>query len=105
PVVAGAVMTVGPILRMLSRGMLDKDTKTALLQAARVATSDAGQALEQQVVASFADAIAHTRRAAPAARHVEPLTIDHGERLAARESVQVLLGSLTDQVAGHSAPT
>jgi Dynamin family len=105
PVVAGAVMTVGPILRMLSRGMLDKDTKTALLQAARVATSDAGLALEQQVVASFAEAIARTHGAAPVASHVEPLTIDDGERLAARESVQALLGSLTEQVAGHSPPT
>jgi hypothetical protein len=97
PVVAGAVMTVGPILRMLSRGMIDKDTKAALLQAARIATSDAGLALEHQVDASFADAIAHVRGVTPRVEHAEPLTIDDSARQDARDKVQILLGLLPDQ--------
>jgi hypothetical protein len=105
PVVAGAVMTVGPILRMLSRGMIDKDTKAALLLAALAATSDAGHALEQQIAASFADAIAHIRGAAPAPAPMEPPPIDDSARLAARDNVQALLKSLSDQGAVRSLPT
>jgi hypothetical protein len=53
PMVAAAVMTIGPLLRLLGRGLRERTTRETLLQAAMAATTEAGQAIEAQVTASF----------------------------------------------------
>jgi hypothetical protein len=103
PVVAGAVMTVGPILRMLTRSMHDKDTRGALVQAAMTATSDAGLALVQQVNASFAQASEQIRAGIPAAVEMTPVVVDDSERVAARERVVALVGGLETRVSNGDA--
>jgi hypothetical protein len=94
PVVAGAIMTIGPILRMLTRSMHDKDTRSALVQAAMTATSDAGLALVQQVNASFAQASERIRAGIPAAVQLAPAVVDDSDRIAARKRVGALVESL-----------
>jgi hypothetical protein len=94
PIVAGAMMTIGPILRMLTRNLYERDTRSALLQAAMAATMDAGQALESRVGAAFADALARIRAAVPAPSEPAMPVIDDSARTAARERVSALLAAL-----------
>lgn len=103
PLVAGAVMTIGPILRMLTRSLYDRETKDALLQAAMAATTDAGQAIERQVVATFASALDRINAAVPAPAQYEPPPVDDSARHAARDRVKALLESLAAAGAGGAA--
>ncbi len=101
PVIAGAMMTIGPILRMLTRGMHDQNTKSALVQAAMAATIEAGQALEGQVGASCAELAQGIRAGIPEQKRQTEIVLDDSSRQESRARVAGLLNALADLARGH----
>ncbi len=99
PIVAGAMMTIGPILRMLTRGMYDQTTKGALVQAAMAATMEAGQALESQIEGSFAELTRGIRDGGPEPARPVAIALDDSSRIAARDRIAALI----DGLAGHAS--
>jgi hypothetical protein len=103
PIVAGAMMTIGPILRMLTRGMYDQTTKGALVQAAMAATMEAGQALESQIDTSFAALTQGIRDGSPEPAPPVEMVLDDSGRRAARDRVAALIGALAEHRPGPGA--
>jgi hypothetical protein len=77
--------------------MHDRDTRTALLQAAMAATTDAGDALEHQVRDTFEQFISRINSAIPAVQSPAPIEFDNSIRLAAITRVAALIASLDAQ--------
>jgi hypothetical protein len=95
PVMSVMVMTVGPILRYLSRNVREGDEHGALLRSAEAAVLEAGLALERQFTATFAELIDAVRAATPVPEAADPVLIaDDPDRTAARERVALLLRTL-----------
>ena len=101
PLVAGAMMTIGPILRMLTRGMYDQTTKSALVQAAMAATMEAGQALEGQIDASFEQLTHGIRAGSPEPAASAEIVLDDSARQEARDRVAAMLDALAGHARGH----
>jgi hypothetical protein len=100
--IAGAVMTLGPILRSLTRDLRERDERSALVRRAEAATMEAGQSLERQIGETFATTIESVREAARPQVVVEPAPlVQDTERPAARLRVEALVRLL----GSGSAPT
>jgi hypothetical protein len=106
PIVAGAMMSIGPILRMLTRGMYDQTTKSALVQSAMAATMEAGQALEGQIDTSFADLTRGVREGSPEPTPQAEIVFDDSSRREARDRVSALVDALAQHAQGRGeSPT
>ena len=104
PVVTGAVMAIGPLLRMLSKDMREQDTRGALLHAAQAAVLDAGKLLESKTTEAFNAASAAVRAGVQPAPTVQVHVWEEDQqRVAARRHVAQLLGTL-GEVALLDAP-
>ncbi len=105
PIMSTAIMTVGPILRMLTRNLREQDERGALLGAARAATMQAATVLERQTAPAFAAATEAIRaQVLPAASAPPAQLVEDTERAAARRRVEALLHTL-DEVTDHHAAT
>jgi hypothetical protein len=103
-VVAGAVMTLGPVLRMLTRDLRERDQRGALVRRAEAASIEAGQLLERQIAETFTTTIEAVRAAAQPTATVEAVPpMEDTARLAARERVETLLRALPPARTLHDA--
>ena len=71
PIVTGAMMTLGPALRWLTRRVHEEDEHGTLLDAAQAATLEAGDALDHQIGLAFEGLAGALRATIPPERAIE----------------------------------
>lgn len=102
PIMSTMMMTVGPLLRMLTRQMREEDERGALVRAAQVATMQTAGVLERQIAPAFAAAVETLRANALPPASPPPMQLgETTEDEAGRARVAALLHTL-DSLAGEN---
>jgi hypothetical protein len=95
PIMSTMMMTVGPLLRMLTRRTREEDERGALLRAAQAAVMQAAGVLERQIAPAFETVCTAIRASAlPAADIVQPALPEDTDGAIDRARVDTLLYTL-----------
>ena len=95
PIMSTMMMTVGPILRMLTRGTREQDERGALLRAAQAAVMQAAGVLERQIAPAFEAVCTAIRAGAlPPGAGAPPALPEDTVGAAGRARVETLLYTL-----------